>query len=266
LERGRVDEAAALVEPATIPEYFAQMSGWATLLDARARVRLALGDRQGGVAAFRDAGSVWEACAVRNPNVSSWRSELALALAADDAQAAQTLVENELLDARRAGSSRALGVAFRARGILAGGSAGLEDLTRAVGELERSPALLERARALTDLGAALRRSNRRSDAREPLQRARELAHRCGATALAVRAEGELHATGSRPRRLALSGSASLTPSERRVAALAASGLENREIAQQLFVTVNTVESHLRATYRKLGIKSRKQLQSTLSET
>jgi DNA-binding CsgD family transcriptional regulator len=148
---------------------------------------------------------------------------------------------------------------------LAGGRAGLQDLGQAVAKLERSPAALERARALADLGAALRRANRRSDAREPLQRARELAHRCGAVALASRAERELRATGSRPRRLALSGSDALTPSERRVAALAASGLANREIAQQLFVTVNTVESHLRAAYLKLGIKSRKQLRSTLSE-
>jgi DNA-binding CsgD family transcriptional regulator len=117
---------------------------------------------------------------------------------------------------------------------------------------------------MADLGAALRRCNRRSEARAPLARARGTAHRCGALVLTERAQDELRATGARPRRFALAGSEALTASERRVARLAASGLSNREIAQQLFVTVNTVESHLRHGYLKLGVHSRAELPAALS--
>ena len=84
----------------------------------------------------------------------------------------------------------------------------------------------------------------------------ELAAACGASALAEHARTELRAAGARPRRVARSGVDSLTPSERRVAALAAEGLTNAEIAQALFVTVRTVEMHLSAVYRKLEIASR----------
>ncbi|HEY8236366.1 MAG TPA: LuxR C-terminal-related transcriptional regulator, partial [Gaiellaceae bacterium] len=128
-----------------------------------------------------------------------------------------------------------------------------------------SPAKLEHAKARTELGSALRRANRRSQAREHLRHAVELATICGATHLAARAERELLATGARPRRIALSGVESLTPSERRVAELAASGPTNREIAQALFVTQRTIEVHLTSIYRKLGISSRSQLAGALAD-
>ena len=128
-----------------------------------------------------------------------------------------------------------------------------------------SPAKLEHAKARTELGAALRRANRRAQAREQLRRAVELATICGAGSLAARAETELLATGARPRRIALSGVESLTPSERRVAEMASEGPTNREIAQALFVTPKTVEVHLSNTYRKLGISSRSQLAAALDE-
>jgi DNA-binding NarL/FixJ family response regulator len=62
----------------------------------------------------------------------------------------------------------------------------------------------------------------------------------------------------------LSGVDALTPSERRVAALAAEGLSNREIAQALFVTLRTVEMHLSNVFRKLDIASRTQLPAALA--
>jgi DNA-binding CsgD family transcriptional regulator len=85
-----------------------------------------------------------------------------------------------------------------------------------------------------------------------------------ATRLLERARSELAATGARPRRFVLSGAESLTPSERRVAELAAGGRSNPQIAQDLFVTVNTVETHLRHAYRKLDIRSRDQLAVALT--
>ena len=109
--------------------------------------------------------------------------------------------------------------------------------------------------ALVDLGAATRRANQRTAARHPLRKGVELAERGGATALARRANEELGATRARPRRVMLSGVEALTPSERRVAELAAGGLTTRQMAHSLFVTPKTVEYHLRHVYRKLDIPS-----------
>ena len=120
------------------------------------------------------------------------------------------------------------------------------------------------ARALTDLGAALRRANRRADARDPLRRALDLADACGAAPVAEQARAELLAAGGRPRRPRLWGVEALTASERRIAAMAAEGQSNPEIAQALFVTTKTVEAHLSRAYRKLDIRSRAQLPGALS--
>ena len=125
--------------------------------------------------------------------------------------------------------------------------------------LERSEGALELARARVDLGRALVRAGRRDAAREHLRAGQELAFRCGATLLVERAHRELLATGARPRRTAAAGRDELTPSERRVTQMAAEGLTNREIAQALFVTEKTVETHLGRAFVKLGVRSRKQL-------
>jgi DNA-binding NarL/FixJ family response regulator len=138
-----------------------------------------------------------------------------------------------------------------------------EWLRDAVDVLEGSQGRLELAHALCDLGAALRRGGRRQDSREPLRRAVELAHACGARALEERAHQELLASGARPRRRPVSGVDSLTPSELRVATMAADGMSNREIAQDLFVSLKTVEMHLSRGYRKLDVSSRSELPRAL---
>ena len=117
---------------------------------------------------------------------------------------------------------------------------------------------------MTDLGAALRRAGYRAGSREILRPALDLAHRCGALALTERACTELVAAGGRPRRLVLTGLDSLTPSERRVAQLAAADRSNRDIAQNLFITARTVEGHLTYAYHKLAITTRQQLPAALA--
>ncbi len=92
-----------------------------------------------------------------------------------------------------------------------------------------------------------------------------MAQRCGAATLAETAKTELYAAGGRPRREALTGPESLTPSERRIADLAADGLTTRDIAQALFVTPRTVEGHLTHVYRKLGISTRTALAGLLGD-
>jgi DNA-binding CsgD family transcriptional regulator len=130
--------------------------------------------------------------------------------------------------------------------------------------LELSPARLEHARVLVDVGATLRAAGRRSAAREPLLEGLELAARCGARTLERRARAELAAIGVRPRTSGRAGTDSLTPSERRVVDLAAAGGTNRQIAQTLFVTEKTVETHLGRAFRKLDISSRRQLPDVLA--
>ena len=130
--------------------------------------------------------------------------------------------------------------------------------------LEGSHAALERASALVELGAALRRARRRAAAREYLQSGADLARRCGAETLVARAREELVASGSRPRRVELTGVEALTPRERQVAELAADGLSNREIAEKLFVTLKTVEWHLRNAFEKLEVASRAELRDALT--
>jgi DNA-binding CsgD family transcriptional regulator len=128
-----------------------------------------------------------------------------------------------------------------------------------VATLEGTQAALEHARALTELGAALRRAGSRAEARDHLRMALDIAHRCGGAVVEHQARQELLAAGARPRTSALTGFDALTPSERRVAELAATGGTNREIAQALFVTPRTVEGHLTNVYAKLGVGSREEL-------
>ncbi len=136
-------------------------------------------------------------------------------------------------------------------------------LTEAVEVLEGSGAELELAQALVDLGMLLRHEGDRVEARERLSRGLDLAARCGAAPLAARAREELAASGARPRRDRISGRDSLTPSELRLARLAAEGHSNRGIAQDLYLSEKTVEMHLSRAYRKLGIGGRAELAGAL---
>lgn len=152
---------------------------------------------------------------------------------------------------------------LRVLGLAKGGTAGIELLAEAVRIGHEYSPRLEYMHALVDFGAALRRANQRAAAREPLQKGLDLSHRGGLIALAMRAQIELTATGARTRRIQLAGVDSLTPSQRRVADLAARGLTTRRIAESLFVTPKTVEYHLRNVYQKLDISSRAQLADML---
>jgi DNA-binding CsgD family transcriptional regulator len=140
-----------------------------------------------------------------------------------------------------------------------------QHLRAAVALSESGPFRPEAARCLLALGAHLRRSGRRAEARAPLRRALDLAGQIGACPLQSQAETELRACGARPRSLSYTGVGSLTSSERRVAELVAAGRSNPEIAQTLFVSRATVETHLRSVFRKLGIASRGQLAPLLAD-
>lgn len=263
MEQGRLEDAAAALARATsLPESARTLY----LRDSSARLRIMRGDLAGGAAQLLDACRQFDAVDNRNPALIAWRSQATLALLQlGEGEQARRLALEELELARAWGAPRALGAALRAAGLVEGGKRGLAQLAEAVEVLSGSPARLELAKAQTELGAALRRAGQRVQAREHLRRAVELGTLCGAATLAARAETELLATGARPRRIALSGVDALTPSERRVADIAAQGPTNREIAQALFVTQRTVEVHLTSVFRKLGISSRSQLAAALAD-
>jgi len=174
---------------------------------------------------------------------------------------ATALAQRALALAERFGAAGPIGCALRVLGLA---QHDVERLRAAERTLAGSIMRLEHARCLVDVGAALRRSGQRTAAREPLAAGMELAHRCVANALVARAHEELRAAGGRPRSVVRSGVEALTASELRAARLAADGLTNRQIAQHLFVTQKTIQTQLRATYRKLGIAGRSDLQVALS--
>jgi DNA-binding CsgD family transcriptional regulator len=263
LERGKVDEAAAVVGAVSVEELLPGHR--IQTLHGRGRVRLAMGAPEQALADFIAAGEAAESVDIRNPAYIPWRSQAALALfQLSRADEAKVVAREELDLSRRWGAPRTVGVSLRVLGLVEGGSVGEQLLREAADVLEGSPARLEHARALIDLGAALRRRNQRSEARQLLRRGVELAHACGGSVLVERANHELAATGAHPRTVLLSGVDALTASERRVAQMAAEGLSNKDIAQALFVTVKTVEQHLGRVYRKLDIDSRRALGAALA--
>ena len=264
IERGQLEEAAAVIDVVTLDPTTVAPPIAILLLEARARVRLVRGQRAQAISDLRLCGQLADQAQLYNPNPFAWRSTLALALAAEHPQQAQELARTELRLARRAGAPRAIGIALRACGLLTRGQAGIDLLEQSVKVLDSTSMRLELAHSLTELGAALRRAGTCTAAREPLRRALDIADRCGATPLAARARDEALAAGARPRRPRTTGVHALTPSELRVARLAAQSLSNRDIAQALFITSKTVSDHLSSTYRKLNITSRDQLASAMT--
>lgn len=261
VERDALDEAERIVSAA---------AGWSEIdsiwrsawLLSRGRLRLAQDRLPEAIADALRCGEQVEAFGYRNPALLPWRATAAQAmLRRGDASEARTLAAEDVRLAERFGAPRALGLALRVHGLACAGAEGLALLERAVEVLERSPAPLEHAWALGDLGAMLRRSGARSESRAPLRRAHELAEAANATALVVRTREELTASGVR---LRTSRSDALTPSERRICELAADGRSNRAIAQGLFLSLKTVEMHLSHAYRKLGISTRAQLPAALA--
>jgi DNA-binding CsgD family transcriptional regulator len=266
LDRGHLDQAAEVLDWADHAELPATAAQWYWAQASKGRLLLKQGKTQQGLELLTECGQRYAAHGWYNPAFLSWRPDavLALHLLGQDSEA-RVLAREDLHFAREWGAPWALGRALRATGMVTAGEEGLALLEEAVRVLEPSWARLEHAAALADLGATLRRANQREKARTPLRQALDLATRCGAAPLADQARSELAVAGGRPRRLTLMGPDALTPSERRIAELAASGgLTNRQIAQQLYVTPKTVEVHLSAVYRKLSITSRLQLGSALS--
>jgi DNA-binding CsgD family transcriptional regulator len=265
LEQGEADEAARVIDEGDFAEQLPLdqlLLVWFRL--HRARLRIQTGSPERGVKELFQVGETLRLIPFDNPSSLPWRSWAAEGLRLlGRNEEARALAGEELALARRWGDPQAIGASLRVFGLVEGGKGGIELLRQAVEVLAGAEARLEHARALVDLGAALRRANQRTEARERLREGVDLALKVGAFGLAQRANEEIAATGARPRKVLRTGLDALTASERRVAQLAAEGISNKEIAQTLFVTIKTVEVHLSHAYRKLEITSRAQLDKPL---
>jgi DNA-binding CsgD family transcriptional regulator len=179
----------------------------------------------------------------------------------DDAEPVVTLLEERGAALDRAWAiavgARCRGLMLAAQGDVAGAERALD---RALEAHERLPMPLERARSLLVLGRIRRRRRKRRAAKEALDEAKAIFERAGSPRWAERAEAEIAAIGLRP-----TTSDGLTASEERVAALAASGLTNQQVADALIVSPKTVEAHLARAYRKLGIRSRAELGARMAQ-
>ena len=253
LEQGRLEEAA---EAAAAIDPVPQVAVDVLAQQARARVLLAQRRPAEALAAAVALGERAAETVTDNAVLLPWRRTAALAAAALGASEAAGYAEEQLARARAFGSPAAIGDALITRAFV----------LRSVDGLEEAAAVahpLVRARALLALGRAERVGGAPAAAREPLREAMELASAAGARGLVDEALDELAAAGARPRKRGGHGAHLLTAAEARVARLAAEGASNREIAQELFVTLKTVEMHLSSAYRKLDISSRAQLAARL---
>ncbi len=265
VQQGRLEEAERLadsVEPGRV-----ELTLFHALLQIElGRLKVALGAGGPALELFEAAAAAATEAGIVNSTMIPWRAETARVLAGrGEWEQAADLADQHLRLARSFGARRPLGVALRAAAAAAP-DLGLrrELLTEAVAVLEASPARLERAHALIDLGTVLIELDHKEEARGILRQGASLASLCGAHQLLEVAGDQLRAAGARPRRLGLVGPESLTPAELRVVRLAADGLTNQRIADDLFVTLKTVEGHLAKAYRKLGVDGRPDLTEALA--
>jgi DNA-binding CsgD family transcriptional regulator len=265
LERDETPDSLRRLIDRTGIRYDTEFSPSSQLRYASGVLRAAAGNHEAAVEELRSCELDHPALGGENPAVLAWRSAASLSLAElGRSEEARALAADEVRRAQSFGVPRAIGIALRPDALIGPSAERATSLEAALEVLGSSPARLEHARVLVDLGATLRATRQRSAAREPLLQGLELARRCGARSLERRARAELVAIGVRPRTTDRSGADSLTPSERRVAELALAGGTNREIAQTLFVTEKTVETHLGRAFRKLDVTSRRQLPDVLA--
>lgn len=264
LDRGDVAAAraaAALADERVAPD---QLAGMAAAI-ARGRLLAVTGEADAALGLVLAVAGRITALGHRDSALVAWRpTAIEIATAAGAHEVAAALVAEEIAAAERIRSGARLGRALHLGASLAAPEERLDLLERAVTCLAGTGRRLVLASALTDLGAEQHRLGANAVARASLATAREFAQACGAEPLSTRALTALLATGARPRRVAQTGPASLTPKERRIVELVEQGMTNREVAEELVVAVRTVEWHLGRAYAKLGVRSRVDLAAALA--
>ena len=228
-------------------------------------IELSVPDPPAALAYLTRASAYAEAVNVALPTVFRYMGDLVeAAVLSGDLDLAE-IVLNERLEApaARIPLPWILAVAGRGRGLLSAArldlDGAIQSFDRSLEALDGTPMPFERGRTLLARGRVQLKAGRRRMARADLEAALAIFDDLGAAAWAGHARADLARIGGRT-----SSRWELTPSERSVAALAATGGSNREIADQLVLSVRTVESHLASAYRKLDVRSRVQLASALA--
>lgn len=266
--RGAVEEAREAFERWNEPELMGKTTLYGPLLASEGRLHALAGDLPAARRALEACRERHLLLGLRNPGSATWRTGLArLAVVEGDPEEGRRLAAEELEIARAWGAPRNLGMALRSVAALEPEAARRRELLEeAVALLEASEARLERVRALEALGNERAASGGEDDleiARELLRAALDGAAACGAVPVVHAVRAALVRAGARPRRVRTRGVGALTPSELRIARLAAEGRSNREIAEREFLALRTIELHLTRSYRKLGIDSRAGLAGAL---
>ncbi|MFF9587500.1 AAA family ATPase [Streptomyces achromogenes] len=255
---GRHPEAARLLDQPVPEGVFDTMNGFG-LLRARGRHYLAAGNPREALEDFRALGLLARTWGIDRPALLPWRLDAAEAhLLLGEREPARGLLEEQLADHTHAGA-RTQGITLRLRSELVKSAQRPRVLADAIERLHASGDRYELGRAYNCLATAFRNLGMRPRATAMRQTARELAKECGAGYQPhERQPGE--ATVPPPEGAHTADApGGLSPSERRVAVLAARGLTNREISRRLFITISTVEQHLTSVYRKLGVSRRQEL-------
>jgi DNA-binding CsgD family transcriptional regulator/tetratricopeptide (TPR) repeat protein len=259
--RGHEAEAIAVID-AVVERGHNQGQGLAvkTAQSARATLFNSVGRYEEALIAAHDAS--------RPP--ADWGTHLTLhelveaAVRNGQPEAAAETMERLSESAQASGTDWALGIEARSRALLATGDAAEALYLEAIERLDRSPVRSEAARVHLIYGEWLRRANRRIDARHHLRVAHLEFGAMGLDAFADRAARELGATGESVRKRTVDTAQQLTPQEVHIARLAAAGSTNREIGAQLYISVRTVEWHLRKVFVKLDLSNRKELSDGLA--
>jgi DNA-binding SARP family transcriptional activator/DNA-binding CsgD family transcriptional regulator len=261
LERGNLDGArTALRDGFDIRENADGLRWW---LETRMQVLVEEGRHEEALDAADELAARF--ASMSHPPGSRWRVLRAQALhASGRAPEALAAAREELELARRAGAPTAVGRALRVLGTIEG-EEGFGHLWESVDVLAPAGSRTEFARALAALGRQLVRTGLPDEAREHLLEALEIAEITGAGGLARELRAELVEIGVEPDAAAPTGVRALTETERRVAALAAEGRSQREIAEALYVTPNAVDVQLGDVFRKLGIESPEELAPALAD-
>ncbi|CNE41313.1 transcriptional regulator%2C luxR family [Mycobacterium tuberculosis] len=228
-------------------------------LQAQGRVHYAREDFGSALRDFRTVGRLAAEFRMDYPALVSWRTDAAFThLRMDESEAARELV-NEQLSRLTPRHARERGISLRVLAACSDLSKRPMRLSQAVKELQVGGDRLELAYTLADLGVAYRALGEISQARRISQRAYQIARQYGARALTGALLPQTDAVMAAEESQGTKHASALSQAERRVAALAADGYTNRQIAEKLFITVSTVEQHLTKVYSKLKVTRRHDL-------
>ena len=265
-DAGGLDEADQLLEENNFGGPLPGGRAFLELVGTRGRLRLSQGRTEQGIADLLEQAAQLDELGESRPDIRGrlTKSLVPALVYAGRVTEGRQLAERALQIARDYGVPRYVADCLRGRALAHALGPDLNELEKVAAIYERIDARHDLAATLLEIGATLRRQRQPGAARAPLRRALDLACANGARPLAARAEHELRAAGARPRRDRITGRDALTASERRVAELAIDGMTNRQIAETLFITRRTVDSHLEHVFRKLGIHARSALQDAMS--